>query len=140
MIKEVVLLNELTAKKYIKIIRRYEMKLYCEKVNFNNKLKTYDIILDFNSMADLEKVAQLLEVQISRESSKTLLHFQKMKFEAYKGPRAGSWYDIPACIFEEFRILNEEEGRENRLIRFYLEQKKYCKTKFSTISNDKRDY
>ena len=42
------------------------MKLYCEKVNFNNKLKTYDIILDFNSMADLEKVAQLLEVQISR--------------------------------------------------------------------------
>ncbi len=91
-------------------------------------------------MADLEKVAQLLEVQISRESSKTLLHFQKMKFEAYKGPRAGSWYDIPACIFEEFRILNEEEGRENRLIRFYLEQKKYCKTKFSTISNDKRDY
>ncbi|MGR6012856.1 hypothetical protein ACT7CV_20175 [Bacillus paranthracis] len=77
MIKEVVLLNELTAKKYIKIIRRYEMKLYCEKVNFNNKLKTYDIILDFNSMADLEKVAQLLEVQISRESSKTLLHFQK---------------------------------------------------------------
>ncbi|MGR5976659.1 hypothetical protein ACT7DE_23725 [Bacillus paranthracis] len=53
------------------------MKLYCEKVNFNNKLKTYDIILDFNSMADLEKVAQLLEVQISRESSKTLFALSK---------------------------------------------------------------
>ena len=46
-----------------------------------------------------------------------------MKFEAYKGPRAGSWYDIPICTFEEFRILNKEEERENRLIRFYLEQK-----------------
>ncbi|GAB6497613.1 come operon protein 3 [Bacillus sp. UMTAT18] len=113
------------------------MKLYCEKVNFNNKLKTYDIILDFNSMADLEKVAQLLEVQISRESSKTLLHFQKMKFEAYKGPRAGSWYDIPACIFEEFRILNEEEGRENRLIRFYLEQKSTAKLNFQQFLTTK---
>ena len=54
-------------------------------------------------MADLEKVAQILEVQISRESSKTLLHFQKMKFEAYKGREQGV-----GTIYQSVRLKNSE--------------------------------
>ncbi|QIC07186.1 aldolase [Brevibacillus sp. 7WMA2] len=94
------------------------MNLYCERVLFDYEKQAYEVVFDFNNMSDLEELARRTNVQISNVPSQTLLILNNLKFESYKGPRAGFWYDIPICFFENFKMINEES--EYRLIKFNL--------------------
>ncbi|HDX9535344.1 TPA: aldolase [Bacillus thuringiensis] len=104
------------------------MDLYCERVFFNYKRQAYEVVFDFNKMSDLKELAWFLNIEILKESSKTLLILNDVKVESYQGPKAGCWYNIPICFFSDFNIVNEDD--ENRLIRFNLTMRDNQKLNF----------
>ncbi|WP_241667508.1 MULTISPECIES: hypothetical protein [Bacillus] len=65
------------------------MDLYCERVFFNYKRQAYEVVFDFNKMSDLKELAWFLNIEILKESSKTLLILNDVKVESYQGPKAG---------------------------------------------------
>ncbi|MGN7324161.1 aldolase [Bacillus altitudinis] len=82
------------------------MHLYCEKILFNKKTNSYEIILDFSLIKDLEVVSDMFKLTYE-DSNQTLLVLSNLKFESYKGFKSGYWYDLPEEFFRVFELVNE---------------------------------